>query len=38
MVITLKGGGGGKGWWSIFENLNYVNVRDKYMQVYNKKI
>ena len=34
MVITLEGGW--IGWLSLFANLNYVNVRDKYMQVYNK--
>ena len=35
MVITLEGGW--IGWWSLFVNLNYVNVRDNYMQVYNKQ-
>ena len=37
MVITLEEGGW-IGWWSLFANLNYVNVREKYMQVYNKTI
>ena len=37
MVITLKGGGW-IGWWSLFVNLKYVNVRDNYMQIYNKTI
>ena len=35
MVITLEEGGW-IGWWSLSANLNYVNVREKYMQVYNK--
>ena len=35
MVITLEGGW--IGWWSFFVNLNYVNVRDNYIQVYNKQ-
>ena len=35
MVITLEEGW--IMWWSLFANLNYVNVRDNYMQVYNKQ-
>ena len=23
-------------WWSLFANLNYMNIRDNYMQMYNK--
>ena len=38
MVITLEEGGGWIGWWLFsFLNLKYVNGRDNYMQVYNKK-
>ena len=36
IVITLERGGW-IGWWSLFANLNYMNVRDNYMQVYNKQ-
>ena len=36
MVITLEGGGW-IGWWSLFAKLNYVNVRDNYIQIYNKQ-
>ena len=31
------GGGGEQGDQSLFLNLNYVKVRDNYMQVYNKQ-
>ena len=37
MVITIKGGGE-KGDNFFFPNLNYMNIRDNHMQVYNKTI
>ena len=42
MVITLEGGRGRGGevnrvMVSFSQNLNYVKVRDNYMQVYNKQ-
>ena len=24
------------GWWFLFANLNYVNTKNNYMQIYNK--
>ena len=35
-VITLEGGW--IGWWFLFVNLIYMNVKDNYMQIYNKTI
>ena len=37
MVIALHEGEWIE-WGSLFVNLNYVNVRDNYMQIYNKII
>ena len=39
MVITLEGEGEGseQGDDLFFTNLNYVKIRDNYMQVYNKQ-